>query len=255
MRSKMVVDRERAARSVSQAAETHAAQVATSLAPKLQAELGTGEKLPDLELVIKLIGRALSATVTPLVQADEAHDAELRDDAGPRRKRDETTLETYAILTRLRGAVGTVYGAAGVALLGFSGATPTEPIAVKELGASVLLNLPKLNDLEPQDDTVTFNATSYRKKLTKALEAMGEAIGAVTRETREAEATLAAKQRALVAHDEQFRLTAGALSGLFALGELPELAERVRPSTSRAAASAEPSDPAAAPPADAKNPT
>jgi len=232
MRSKMVVDRERNARSVVQAAETHAPVIGRKLADQLQAQLQPGEKMPDFELVAKLFGRHLNGSLQPLVSADEVHEAELRDDSGPRKRRDDSCTETYAVLTRVRSAVDAVHGPRGVQTLGFQGTTPVEPIAVKELAKTVLVSFDKLQGLA-SNDGVLFDADMFKRTLALSAKHLEQSLDDVARETREAEGTLTAKQRALVTHDERFSLVANALAAMLGLAGERELAARVRPTAPR----------------------
>lgn len=243
MRSKMVVDRERSARSVVQAAETHAPMIGRKLAEQLQAQLQPGEKMPDFELVARLLGRHLNGSLQPLVSADEAHEAELRDDSGPRKLRDDSCTETYAMLTRVRSAVEAVHGPDGVAALGFRGTTPVDPIAVKELAKTVLNSFDKLQGLA-SNDGVLFDGDMFKRTLTLSAKHLEQSLDDVAREAREAEGTLTAKQRALVIYDERFSLVSSALSAMLGLAGERELAARVRPTVPRTGQNPEtPADP------------
>jgi hypothetical protein len=57
MTSKQVNDREKSARAVGAAAETHATQIAAGFTRALTAHLKSGETLPDAGLLARLIGR------------------------------------------------------------------------------------------------------------------------------------------------------------------------------------------------------
>jgi hypothetical protein len=230
MQSKMVKQKARASASVVQAADTHAEVVATKAGEKLTPLLQTREKLPDLALLARLAGRALDAGVAALVEADDKNERELRDDAGPRRRRDESTAATYQDLTRVRNVASTSYGATGVEHLGFAGPTPKDPAGVLKLADDVAKHLESLNTLEIVDDAVTVDLPKLRKSLVANAKALRAATEEVGREAREGEATLRDKQRALGEHDETYQAVATLLEGLLLLAGEHELAARVRPS-------------------------
>ncbi|MBI5477351.1 MAG: hypothetical protein HY906_00760 [Deltaproteobacteria bacterium] len=233
MSSKMVIDRERSARFVAWAAETHAPSVAVKVAALLREELRPGEQAPDGALLVRLFGRCLKRSMAALSAADVAHEAELGDDADPRRRRDTAAGAVYGLLTTVRSAVSAVYGGDATALVGFAGPTPTDPTTVKALAAEVARNLPRLKDQPVQQDGLTFDVAKFEAQLKSTVAPLERALDDVARETREAEATLVEKQRRLAEHDGRFRSVAAVLEAVFALAGEHELAERVRPSRSR----------------------
>lgn len=102
MPSKMVTDRQKSAAAVHAAAETHATAVHQSRAALLAPFLHPSQQMPDLRLVQLLLGRLIASRSTGMVAADEAHLAELRDDADPRRQRDVAAAAVHDALTLLR---------------------------------------------------------------------------------------------------------------------------------------------------------
>ena len=69
MPSKEVIDREKSAREVVAAGETHGVAVAAALGELLTPLLKRGEKMPDIALLVALMGRRLEATSEALVKA------------------------------------------------------------------------------------------------------------------------------------------------------------------------------------------
>src|SRR5262245_28458075 len=77
MASKQVTDREKSARAVAAAAETHAAQIAQGFLRELTPYLKAGEPMPDVGLLARLMGRKILADNAALSAADTAHEREL----------------------------------------------------------------------------------------------------------------------------------------------------------------------------------
>lgn len=82
--------------------------------------------MPDLALLMTLLGRKISADSAALAATDKAHEKELADDVSPREERDTGAAEVRQILVDLRGAVDVAYGLAGLTTLGLTGVTPSE---------------------------------------------------------------------------------------------------------------------------------
>src|SRR5687768_9011016 len=112
MPSEQVTSRQKTARAVAAAAETHADDVARALEPKLTGALQGREKVPDVALLCRLSARAMVTRCDAMVAADEVHHAELLDDGPAREARD---AEVQALRQRsidLREMLTGVYGAA-----------------------------------------------------------------------------------------------------------------------------------------------
>jgi hypothetical protein len=226
MASKMVLDRERSALQVAQAAETHAQAVAE----KLKAVLGEGA--PDAA-AIRALGAVVRRDAAALVAADAAHEAELADDVAPRAARDAAVEAVYRLLGEVRASTAVAFGEAVATELGFAGTTPREPVALAALATTVGGRLPKLRDRAPVVPGLRFDPAPYEAALPPAVAALRASLDDVRREAREAETTYTAKQRALATYDERFGAAASALTGLFHLAGEHELAARVRPSVRR----------------------
>jgi hypothetical protein len=230
MASKMVLDPANSASKVAQAAETHAVEVAAKLNPLLAS---VSDVAPDIGPLIRAFGALVIQAAEAMVQTDEAHEVEVADDVAPRAARDEAVRQVYALLTELRAAVNVAFGERAVSGLGFSGPTPQDPAALLALAKGVAHRIPGLRDAKPRSTAFSIDWRFYDAALPGPTAALAAALEDVRRESREAESTHKAKQRALANYDERFSLAATAPTVLFRLAGETELAERVRPSATR----------------------
>jgi hypothetical protein len=233
MASKMVLDRQRSASKVVQAAETQSKRASEALRPLLVSALGDEAEKVDAALLVRAMGVLVRDAAARLLAADEAHEAELADDPAPRSARDAAAAEVYAVLTDLRTSARAALGDAAAAELGFSGVTPQDPLTVALLAKTVLARLPGLRDRPSRSRGLRFDPAAYEQALAVPLAALNAAIAATAREAKEAEVTLTEKQRAMDAYDRVFTGAAAVMTAVFHLAGEDELAGRVRPSSTR----------------------
>lgn len=248
MPSKEVTDRQKSARAVSAAAEAHAAQAAERLAADLKPFLAKGEHMPDAALLLRLLGRGIVAGGDTLAAADLAHEKELTDDAGPRRRRDASRAALYQTAYETRDVVSTQYGAEGLAALSMTAPAPADPTALAHWVTAAVerLNDPAVKLPAPKRKAVKVDRKALADDLAADLPALTTALSDVDRERREAEATLGDKGKAMEGYDGAFRRGAGALTAVFRAAGMDDIAAKVRPSGRRpgTTAEAEPEAPA-----------
>ena len=233
MSSKQVTDRQKSAAAVIAAARTHGSTAASTVAATLSPVLAKPEKQPDLALLVELSTRTLEAAITKLVQADDAHEAELSDDAGPRTRRDELGTTLYDDLIELKEVATGLLGSTSLALLRLEGTTPRDPTVLLRHAEAVAAALSTAKLPKSRVRGATFHAKEWAERLTEHTQALSSALADVAREVREAEATLVAKNRALAEHDRTFGDVATLVSAVLRMGGQRELAARVRPSSRR----------------------
>lgn len=263
--SKMVNDRQRSARIVAEAAETHGDKIGARLdqmftvpgapppeappAPakgkKARGRAGAAADAPvkaqddgqppiEWARVVRHIGRSIVAKMDELVAADAAHVAEKADDVEPRNRRDHFLGSLYKRLTLLRNVLQAVYGDDAVQKLGFgNGNTPVEPIALCRLGRVVHGNLPAVAGLPPLSPGLSFDAAMHGNELADDVAGLELALQDLAREAKELDATQVRKDQALADYDLHFSNGARALESLFMLAGEHALAARVRPSLRR----------------------
>jgi hypothetical protein len=250
MPRKQIVDREKSARAVVAAGETHANATGQKLAALCKPYLAKGEKMPDFALGMRLVARLVGQMATEMVTADEAHEAELGDDGEPRRNRDELAAKLFERIVGLREVMTGVYGAATTAKV-FVGATPQDPTMLARYAGEAAKALAAIKLPAPRVPGAKLDAKATAAELVAAREELETELANVAREAREAEATKVARDAATSRYDEVFAGSAGAISALLRLAGDKELASRVRPSTRRPGqvAEADPASPAEPAPA------
>jgi hypothetical protein len=229
MPSKLVVQRIRSSRVVVQAARVHGTQVAAAI----RARLGDDPGATAVAALIASLGTSLEAATTRMDSADADHEAELGDDAEPRRARDDPNLTLVQALVGLRNAVQLAYGDAAAVRLGFDGQTPRESTTVATLATRVLERIELLAGLPVRVPGLTLDLAPLVQAVSEPLDRLQSALDDVASEAREAEVTLVAKQSAIASYDALFGAVATTLEGLFSLAGADELARRVRPSRGR----------------------
>jgi hypothetical protein len=238
MASKQVTDRQKSADSVIAAGEAHEEPVQRALADLIKPQLKKGEPLPDFGAVVKLSVKLLSAAKDRLVQADQAHETELSDDPPVREARDAAVAGLRDALINLREMIIGAYGHPTAAKL-FLGAAPEDPVVLSRFAGEVADNLDKTKLPAPRIKGAKLDPSETSASLRDKRAQLDKHLGAVAREQREAQKTLAAKNAAIPAYDRTFAGVATTLSGLLLLAGETELAAKIRPSTRRPGQTAE----------------
>jgi hypothetical protein len=233
MASKLVTDREKSTNAVIAAARTHGAVAASAIAQALAGVVDKGEKQPDVALLLELCTRVLDRSIGQVVTADKANEAELADDAEPRERRDERAATLNADIVELKEIATGLLGRAVLQPLRLQGTTPRDPLALMRYAEGVAGALRTVELPKSRVRGARFHAKEWAERLEETIEGLSEALRDVSREAREAEGTLVAKNRALAEHDRIFGDVATLVSALLRMGGEVELAARVRPSARR----------------------
>ena len=233
MASKQVLDRQKLTSLVVAAGQSHGALIAQRLGDTLLPYVKRGETLPDLKLVSDLCLRWLSDAESTLVAADLAHERELADDSEPRRRRDEHAAALREQLIDLRDLVSALYGTDATLALGMSGETPTDAVALSRQGKNVLLALASVRLPKPRRRGAELSPKEIEAELKPAVAALDQALADVARESREAQATLAARDTAWAEFERRYSATTAVLAALLAAAGETALSEKLRPSAGR----------------------
>lgn len=240
MRTKQVVDRQRSAQAVLASGQTNGALIVAGIEARLTPLLRRGEKLPDFKLFVELLIRGVEQSLDTLVRADDAYQHELTDDEAPRRDREARASELSDQLVELREVLSGLYGSDVLTAAGFSQSTPQEPILLSRFGGQVARALPKVTLPRARVAGAKLDTQAAAKDLSERCGRLDQALAAVARETREAQAAQSVRNEAQASFDEALSGTASLLVGLLRLAGKPDLAERVRLSERRGASEEEP---------------
>ncbi len=242
MPSKQITDRQKSAAAVIAAAQSHGPRVAEAFDALFQPVAIKGQRIPDAGQMFALCAAALEVATARLIEADVTHEQELADDEAPRAKRDELTDGLYADIVELREVATGLLGASSLSLLRLTGPTPRDPVVLSRLARDVssVLSTQKLPKSRVRG--ATFHAADWIERLDDRSKQLDKAIATVAREAREAEATITAKNKAMVEFDDTFRRVATLLSAALSIAGEAELAARVRPTARRPGRNAEAGD-------------
>lgn len=216
----------------------HVREAAAIVGPRLESMVGGilgAAAAIGLQSFLSALVAYVLALYDKLVGVDQAHAAELADDAHPRALRDQQRRTLRTLLVTIRQGVATAYGEPEVRALGFKGETPreTEERDMVALGKLVAERLQVWNPKESKVLGLSFDPSAYVGPLQGAVSDLESTLADVTREEREASETSLARRVALDEFDRWFSLLATVVSAvLLALGE-KERAARIRPSTRR----------------------
>jgi hypothetical protein len=232
MASKIVTRRQTTASAVEAAAATHAAEVSAALATQLDDLATEGEAPIDLEALQLRLGRVLQFQRQAMEAADSAHIEELRDDIGPRERRDAAVAALHDRVSRVRGTVETVFGTgASLKLFAIRGLTSRNPEVLRRQAEHIMDRLRDESKPLPEPD-VTWLAVDPAAWLGEIEPAHAELVAAlrdVYADRRRAEVTFRLKQEALDTHNRTYVAVTSILSGLYRLAGLDAYEQRLRP--------------------------
>lgn len=234
MLSKMVTDRVKAKDSVLASLAHLGPKVASQGEALLSPYLKKGETVPDLGLLATLVERMLGDHASAMEKADSAHNDELADDAEPRQKRDEAARALYAALVAVKQGTVTLFGEAWVSKLKLPAEIPADPAALRRLADDVVQALETAKLPKPVlAGVASFDRQPWIANISAPAKALTKALKDVTREQREAEATLIEKTRAIAAYDRAFAKGVAVGAALLRMVGEEEHADGLRPSASR----------------------
>lgn len=237
MSSKQVTDRQKNAASILAAQKAHIAPAVAEIEKTLTPHLQAGETMPDVALLVTLAGRMLEKATTDLVAADEAHEAELSDDAAPRQARDEVAAKLGALIVDTREWLRGFFGVSALRSLGFTGDTPNDPVQLERFAGQIIDALKKPLP-PPRQKSATWDPAETIASLTTLRASLGTHLADVVREAREAQVTWAAKVSAMDGFEGGYRRNVGLFDEVLRFGGQDALADRLRPAVRRGSAAA-----------------
>lgn len=216
---------------------THGAPAASAVAADLKRVLKRGETMPDVALLLTLLGRRLDEVNAAAVAADDAHEREKADDEQPRLTRDDAAVKVRDACVHARDGINTAHGTGALKLLGMATPPPssTDPTGLARWaeGASGKLRDAKISIPAAQKRGIQIDRKALADEIDEHLTTLTDAVKAVERERRELEGTQAAKNRALEQNDALFSVVANLTGAVFRAAGMGDQADRIRPSVRR----------------------
>jgi hypothetical protein len=231
--------------------QTHLQAVLPDVEDVLREVLTAEETLPDLALLVALLGRVHAGGTRQLIGADNAHDEELANDVEARLHRDQTGGRVHNRLVEVRRIAAGLFGPElSARVVGAPSQTPsvgeTERLWRQAEDAVKRLEDPELIVPATTTASLQFDPAQLASELRADNEAFRAALDAMALEQRKAEASLKVKNAQV---DEAKRIEAACqriYEGFFLLAGRADLADRFRRAlrTRRGASSADDAAPA-----------
>ncbi len=234
MASRATTLRQKSSEKVAAAGRTHNKLIANEVGKRFGAAAGEAAAV-----LVAAVVDDLDAKAAEMVDCDEAHEAELRDDPEARELRDTIARNLGAKLVEVREQLTSAVGSAYVAKLGFSGKTPADPVELLRMGRTVADSIDQIPSPTPKIPGYQMNPALFSAPVRSLALEMEGLTAKVATEEREAEATLTAKYASIEAYDGAFSAAANLVSTLLEISGQRDLAKRVRPSSKRPGQTAE----------------
>ncbi len=242
MASRLVVLRQRLAKTIHSALERFAEVVTPVLTGRFAPFLTEGEAPIDFSGLQRLLHRMAEASFEAMVAADKAHLDELANDIAPRLERDRRVAVVRQKLIDVRRMVQGLFGPArAVEVVAVEGVTARQPEHLWRQSEHTLsrLRAPEFQAPEALTAAVVFDPVQLADELDPMVSALRRTVDAVELERRAAAASLQVKQEAMAEHDLLITACGRILSGFYLLARRPDLAERIRLSLPRKGSSSE----------------
>lgn len=256
--SKVVNDRLKAVESVQSALTEVSDKLASGAEALFGPHLKKDEDLPNFALIAELTKRVLRARAEEMATADAAHNVELADDAEPRERRDAKARQVYADIVQIKGEAFVLFGPSWVTKLALPAEVPQDPLLLSRTAVLVRKAISAATLPKPKVAGVSkFDKAPWLAMLKGPVEDLDQAIKDVSREEREGQTTLIAKQRSMEAFLDVFTKGTAMSAALLRLVGEREHADRLRPSARRPGQleeEEEDSNPAASPEESASSP-
>jgi flagellar hook-basal body complex protein FliE len=235
MPSKKVTDRKKSAEIVVAAARSHGAAVQNAASQTLRLVMKKDEATPDFTTIAEYLARSLERVTDTMIAADDAHEAELRDDAAPREQREAGAAALSEAIGEMREIGVGLLGSKAIGSLGLNAPSPRDPAGLARFAAQISITLRNFDakKIKSRVRGASFHADEWAERIDELRSPLDKALADVAREQREAIATQSAKDKAIEAYDDVFGRTANLLSALLRYGGDEALAKRLRPSARR----------------------
>lgn len=200
-----------------------------------------------MSTVVQAVGDVTRRNAAAFEGAERFLATERSEDRRLREARDKGVEELRLVLIKARGAIVNYWGEHAAQDVGFVGTTPETAELLLSYARNVQEKLGRgFDDYEvdmPSDlDLGRPDPANLATAIEARATALEQAVNACGVEERETQAALNARDKAEAAWSRHYSPVASIIEGLFRLAEMPELAERVRPTARRRAGLVEEAD-------------
>lgn len=234
--SKEITDRQKAATYVLSVFQVQGPSVADELAELFRPHFEPGED-PGYAGSISSSARTLRAAIADAIAADEAHYAEKAKLSGLIEERSRIVASLKRLLVGLRRTVLGQHDQADLGRLGFGGETAREPIPLLRQAERIIAVLDggDLDDLlgEPLFSKASFDPEPFHDEIRQAAKKLRSFLDRIGEVRREAERAYLHKKQKTKLYDRLFLREARGFADWCRLVGRGELADRIRPSSSR----------------------
>lgn len=231
MTTMLIQVRQKVATIISTLVETYAREVGRLLEPRLRTCLKDGESLPDVALVLVLLGRLVARAADQVVKWDRVERDESDDDAELRLQRDIAARALRQKMIDVRALASALYGRRhGSVVLGFEGRLPRvrQPESLWGQARAVLDRLRNPNLETPANRfKTTFDPGQLARELETGATALRRSLDAVERRQRGADSTQAAKGEAMADLELVQKASVLVVKGFFTLAGRSELVRQL----------------------------
>lgn len=228
--SKVVSDKLKYSSSVEAATK----QYGESLAKKVTKLLWKDESPPfSLVVIVNTLLALLQLASKRLRAADEAHGDELGDDPPIRAARDAARDKLLALLGSAQSSIVGAFGEAYASNVALIGAFQRRPDMLMRRARRIVRQMRATRPPEPILEEVTVNVAALANRIDAAADELEARLKDVTREEKEAGATLVARDQADEHWERVVRLVANFMVGLAEVAGEFAIAARIRPTTRR----------------------
>jgi len=232
MPSKMVTDRQKTAANLSGTVDVYAEQAADNFLSLLGPHLDEETPPPNLVYLQTLLRRRLDQLGSELIEVDEAHRAERKEERKLRLQRDTAARELKMLVAQLRGLIDRICGpGTSYRLLDIESRIPRDPVVLLRVAKRMLSGLRQglLDEKSSLFPGVVLDASAWASLLEDPMERLENALVGLAQEQPETGNRLVNKASAMKEYDRAYRATANLLESLFRYVGRADLAKRIRP--------------------------
>ncbi len=231
MASRLVVLRQRLAKTILSALDSFSGFVAPEIGERTGSFLQEGEVLFDFSLLQRVLSRMIETSFEQMVAADKAHFDELTSHIAPRMERDNLVEAVRQKLIETRRIAQGLFGLErAVEIVAIEGDTGRQPELLWRQAEHTLSRLrsPDLRLPTASTASVVIDSQTLADELEPLVTRLEAAIKAVERQSRSAITSLQTKQDAMTDHDQLIVASSRIISGFYLLARRPDLAKRIR---------------------------